>query len=599
MSPVPPGGQPYAELYFGNRAEAAEERQAAWITNRRPASVQGRPDVGLSATNVAATFGPVMERVIEPCEAPDYKWFDLDKGTAISSSSLPQDVVDSTFEDWMRQTGVDVTAPAGSSPSLISRGGEFIALPVQTSLWDSASAQEIERLIAEARPERKTAVMRSDGELPATFVFRTREGGMGILQITGLTENPRGVKIRYKLVRNPPTIFQFGAEQECVLPELTLSGTNLYFNLRSHRWIACSRRDFGSHTYYEWLWENGADISADLRIAGSTNPPQAVGCFMAIVIPGPEVWKNALAWEDSSADSILTNSELAAAKCDSEYYLGNDRTVYYFRTRQGVLGMLQALGPENNPRGVKIRYKLVQKGQPANTASLSADTTGTDAALPAIQAWLALTDNEQYAESWRQASEGFRALETQDDWVGKGENIRKPLGKLLSRKLEKTEPNGQIFVAKFESSFEGLKAASETVTFARETDGRWRAAGYLILPRSNTNNAAVEPAQTWLRDIDNGNYAQSWTNAAQSFHSAISSEKWVEAVQQARQPLGSLVSRKTISAEEMSSLPGVPDGRYIVMQFETSFANKKSAVETVTFLLEKDGQWRAAGYYIK
>jgi hypothetical protein len=34
----------------------------------------------------------------------------------------------------------------------------------------------------------------------ATFYFRTREGGMGLLQITGFTDNPRGVKIRYKLV---------------------------------------------------------------------------------------------------------------------------------------------------------------------------------------------------------------------------------------------------------------------------------------------------------------------------------------------------------------------------------------------------------------
>jgi len=37
----------------------------------------------------------------------------------------------------------------------------------------------------------------------------------------------------------------------------------------------------------------------------------------------------------------------------------------------------------------------------------------------------------------------------------------------------------------------------------------------------------------------------------------------------------------------------------VVMQFDTSFSNKKSAVETVTFVQEKDGKWKAAGYYIK
>ncbi|MGO9535876.1 MAG: DUF4019 domain-containing protein [Limisphaerales bacterium] len=29
-----------------------------------------------------------------------------------------------------------------------------------------------------------------------------------------------------------------------------------------------------------------------------------------------------------------------------------------------------------------------------------------------------------------------------------------------------------------------------------------------------------------------------------------------------------------------------------------TFANKKSVTETVTFMLEKDGQWRAVGYFI-
>ena len=36
---------------------------------------------------------------------------------------------------------------------------------------------------------------------PATWLFKTREGGMGLVQITGFTENPRAVKIRYKLVQ--------------------------------------------------------------------------------------------------------------------------------------------------------------------------------------------------------------------------------------------------------------------------------------------------------------------------------------------------------------------------------------------------------------
>jgi hypothetical protein len=48
-----------------------------------------------------------------------------------------------------------------------------------------------------------------------------------------------------------------------------------------------------------------------------------------------------------------------------------------------------------------------------------------------------------------------------------------------------------------------------------------------------------------------------------------------------------------------TSLPGAPDGEYVVIQFGTSFENKKTAIETVTPMLDKDGKWRVSGYYIK
>ncbi len=66
-----------------------------------------------------------------------------------------------------------------------------------------------------------------------------------------------------------------------------------------------------------------------------------------------------------------------------------------------------------------------------------------------------------------------------------------------------------------------------------------------------------------------------------------------------RKPLGDFVSRKLKSAKATAELPGAPAGQYVVMQFETSFANEKFAIETVTFMLEKDGQWKSVGYFIK
>jgi len=116
---------------------------------------------------------------------------------------------------------------------------------------------------------------------------------------------------------------------------------------------------------------------------------------------------------------------------------------------------------------------------------------------------------------------------------------------------------------------------------------------------TNAENAAVSAAEKWLAPVDVGNYSESWQEASAFFRGAVTEPTWENSMDAFRKPLGDLLSRQLKSAQAATELPGAPDGQYVVMQFDTSFADKKSAVETVTFMQEKDGQWRAAGYYIK
>ena len=111
--------------------------------------------------------------------------------------------------------------------------------------------------------------------------------------------------------------------------------------------------------------------------------------------------------------------------------------------------------------------------------------------------------------------------------------------------------------------------------------------------------AAVTAAKDWLLLVDAGNYSESWDEAAAFFKSAVPQEKWVEMAQGVRKPLGELKTRQVKSSRYKTSVPGAPDGEYVIIQFQTSFENKKSAIETVTPMLEKDGSWRVSGYYIK
>ena len=111
--------------------------------------------------------------------------------------------------------------------------------------------------------------------------------------------------------------------------------------------------------------------------------------------------------------------------------------------------------------------------------------------------------------------------------------------------------------------------------------------------------AAIAAARGWLALVDVEQYAESWDEAAQFFKGAVPKKQWVETMEAGRKPFGKNISRDLESKRYLTSLPGAPDGEYVVIQFEASFENKKSAVETITPMLDKDGKWRVSGYFMK
>jgi len=124
-----------------------------------------------------------------------------------------------------------------------------------------------------------------------------------------------------------------------------------------------------------------------------------------------------------------------------------------------------------------------------------------------------------------------------------------------------------------------------------------------ILPRAAradaAEKAAVSAADAWLKLVDAGEFGTSWDEAAGFFKGAVAEADWERSLKAARTPLGKVLSRKVASRTYTTSLPGAPDGKYVVLQYETSFENKKRATETVTPMLDADGRWRVSGYYIK
>jgi hypothetical protein len=123
--------------------------------------------------------------------------------------------------------------------------------------------------------------------------------------------------------------------------------------------------------------------------------------------------------------------------------------------------------------------------------------------------------------------------------------------------------------------------------------------GAIAMAQDKNIEAARQGAESWLAFVDKGDYAGSYDEEASIFKFAVTKEDWLRKVQAARGLLGNVISRTLKSAQHKTSLPGAPDGEYVVIQYDTSFDHKRSAVETITPTLDKDAHWRVSGYFIR
>ena len=97
--------------------------------------------------------------------------------------------------------------------------------------------------------------------------------------------------------------------------------------------------------------------------------------------------------------------------------------------------------------------------------------------------WLSLIDQARWDESYRATGASFRKLNTVQVWAKVSEEVRAPLGAMISRTFVSQEnlpaPPSGYEVVKFRTRFANKADALETVTLDR-TDGDWRVVGVTI-----------------------------------------------------------------------------------------------------------------------
>ena len=239
-----------AEAQMAGARARAEAQMAGARARAEQLQAQAKANANLA-------FGPVMERVIQARETGTNSFLDLDTGhlltpppdvtnalTAIQPTDLQRDNTERRWEGldilantrpfryiaWLRESGADLMY--NDNGQIIAFEGTYvIAHGVSSTDWNdwSGLSPESARAAVEAVGNATRNVnggtttitlltnntsstyttaqqlfSRNGGvsaelltrEQSAMYFFKTREGGMGILQIIGFTENSSGVKIR-------------------------------------------------------------------------------------------------------------------------------------------------------------------------------------------------------------------------------------------------------------------------------------------------------------------------------------------------------------------------------------------------------------------
>lgn len=112
------------------------------------------------------------------------------------------------------------------------------------------------------------------------------------------------------------------------------------------------------------------------------------------------------------------------------------------------------------------------------------------AAQQCADSWLALVDGAKYDESWNEAHSMFKEKVTKEQWIAGVGDLVNRLGKIKSRKLKEATatktlpgaPDGDYTVFVYNSAYENLPAANDTLVAAKDKDGTWRVTGYFVRP---------------------------------------------------------------------------------------------------------------------
>jgi hypothetical protein len=145
-------------------------------------------------------FGPEVVAVL-PGNKECPELFNLETGRRLPQPDYERSKLSgAAIMDWVRTNGLDISAsiwPGGAACITYN----MLVFPVEAQCWDKTQADELlenPALASNQQAPRRLLIL-GHGRTN-TYLFRTGEGTLGMLQIVGLSEDGLGIQIRYRLI---------------------------------------------------------------------------------------------------------------------------------------------------------------------------------------------------------------------------------------------------------------------------------------------------------------------------------------------------------------------------------------------------------------
>jgi hypothetical protein len=328
-------------------------------------------------------FGPLIELEV-PDDRPGAAFIvDLDTARFFSPPSKlwerGQRGDFAEIKKWITSKGIDAFGEGGDDGLI---GHDMIARPIDGPVaWRfpdvpvQLTIRLIDQMVVLGDPGTPISLNAKGGVGPrATYLFKTREGAGGVLQIVGWDSSSQSVSVRYLLLRDdaepaaetrPQSSNQddskrghssqkfdeFGPIRKRTLNSLPVSNGRCMIDFESGKLFPAEKEQKGLK-FPQYIHEHGIDAYPKPYPVHHTL--KAVG--MSVVRVPAAVWSNA--GKSQRGLEVLSPTyggryiDMPANKN------GEPPATYLFKTREGSLGIMQIVEIDDASRTAKIQYRL-------------------------------------------------------------------------------------------------------------------------------------------------------------------------------------------------------------------------------------------------